>query len=80
MALIHRLSDAIALRIDRDAQGHPVIELEFRFIRYRLIIDDKKKGEKLRSLLDIILKPTEVAAGRPMMPKFYKEQSTNDAP
>lgn len=74
MALVHRVSDVINMRIDKDAKGYPVIELELRFIRYRLVIDDQKKGERLLGFLKGILewKGDDEEVEKVERPKFYK--------
>lgn len=62
------------MHIEKDASGWPVIEIEFRFIRYRLVVDDQKFGEQLRSLLDIVLSPKSRVVGEKLeMPRFYKK-------
>jgi len=74
MALQHRISDANQVRIDVDPNGTPVIEIEFKFIRYRLMIDDKKKAEKLLAVLESILSQDDhEVEGPAAMPNFYKK-------
>ena len=73
-ALTHKVSDAIHMRIDKDVKGWPVIEIEFKFVHYRLVIDNQKTGEKLQELLGIILNPkSRTDAEQIERPKFYKE-------
>jgi len=73
MALIHRISDAIHLHTDTDKSGNPVIEIEFRFVRYMLVIDDKTKAEKLFELLKQVLSKGGVEPKKDL-PPFYKTQ------
>ena len=72
MALQHNIADANQMRMDVE-KGNPVIEIQFRFVRYRLVIDDDKWGWKLHELIEQALK---TSSGQPAedtkMPKFYK--------
>lgn len=75
MALQHRLSDAVTMRIDRDLQtGHPVIEIEFRYIRYRLVADDDGATRKLRDLINLILSPAKGEKEKVTLPSFYRDK------
>ena len=74
MALIHHVSDAINMRIEKDGQGWPVIEIEFKFVRYRLVIDDQVKGQKLKDLIDTVLNPaSRTKTEKQGLPQFYKD-------
>jgi hypothetical protein len=73
MALTHNVSDTIHIKLEKNKQGYPVIEMEFKFVRYRLVVDDQKKGEKIKKLLDEILDPAAREPSEKMeIPKFYK--------
>jgi len=73
IALTHNVSDTIHIKLEKNKQGYPVIEMEFKFVRYRLVVDDQKKGEKIKELLDEILNPASREEGERMeIPKFYK--------
>ena len=73
IALTHNVSDTIHIKLEKNKQGYPVIEMEFKFVRYRLVVDDQKKGEKIKELLDEILNPDSREEGERMeIPKFYK--------
>lgn len=73
MALTHAVSDIIHVKLDKTKQGFPVIEMEFKFVRYRLVIDDQAKGEQIKKLLDDILDPAARVKGEKLeLPKFYK--------
>lgn len=75
MALQHRLSDAVAMRIDHDPQtGHAVIEIEFRYVRYRLVTDDDGATKKLRDLINLILSPVKGEQEKISYPRFYKDK------
>ena len=74
MALVHKISDANSIRIDVDPKGNKVIEIEFKFIRYRMTIDNKEKAEKLKVVLDNILSEDKQEVEAPAMPKFYKKK------
>ena len=73
MALNHQISDAVNMRIDADPQGNPVLELEFKFLRYRIAIDDKEKGLKLFELLKLVLSTGGEEPDK-RMPSFYKKK------
>jgi len=78
IALSHKISDAVTMRIDKDQAGFSVIEIEFKFIRYRLTIDDMRNGEKLSGLLSLILRSREkgeIDDGR--LPSFYKSKEVS---
>lgn len=69
----HRISEAMRMAIDHH-EGFPVVEIEFKFFRYRLIIDDKENGEKLQKMLVEILKDQKEMKGDEIqLPKFYKD-------
>jgi len=73
MALTHSVSDIIHIKLDKNKQGFPVIEMEFKFVRYRLVIDDQKKGQEIKDLLEEILNPAERVQGeKNELPQFYK--------
>ena len=73
-ALTHQVSEIIHIKLDKNKQGYPVIEMEFKFIRYRLVIDDQKKGEEIKELLEEILNPAERIQGEKIpLPNFYKK-------
>jgi len=75
MALQHRLSDAVSMRLDREHQtNNPIIEIEFRFIRYRLVVDDKASAEKLRDLLNMTMAPAMEKKEAVELPKFYRNR------
>lgn len=76
MALEHRLSDAIKMHLDTDSNANPVLEITFKYIRYRLTIDDMDKLEKMNELLSIANTPRN-AVEEPARPKFYKDDSDN---
>lgn len=74
MALQHRVSDAVNMRIDTEQSTNtPVIEIEFKFIRYRLVVDDTEKAEKLYELLTMVLSKGGEAPKRDL-PAFYKKK------
>jgi hypothetical protein len=74
LAIQHKVSDANKMRIDYEGR-YPVIEIEFRFIRYRLVIDDVQWATELAGLLQQTLKPSPAVKGeRPRLPKLYKDK------
>lgn len=74
MALTHQVSEIIHIKLDKNKQGYPVIEMEFKFIRYRLVIDDQKKGQEIKDLLEEILNPAErIKSEKIPLPNFYKK-------
>lgn len=74
MALQHKISDSITSELLETDEKIPVLEINFRYIKYRLVFDDRIKGLKI---LELIKKATEIpVADRkapPQMPKFYKK-------
>jgi len=75
MALQHKLSDAINLRIDYDGK-QSVIEIEFKFVRYRIVIDDVDKGNKLLDLLQLVLQTQSMTSTLQSnkLPDFYRKK------
>ena len=72
-AIQHKISDTVRMHIDREGK-HPVIEIEFRFIRYRLMIDDIKWSKELLKLIDEVSKPELQQKGeKVVLPSFYKQ-------
>jgi hypothetical protein len=73
MALSQKLSDVIDMRIDVDQPtGRPVVEIEFRFVRYRLVVDDQSQAERLMKLVKLAMDETVAAASeKPKLPRFY---------
>jgi hypothetical protein len=73
MALNHKISDVLNIRTDTDDKGHRVIEMELKFIRYRLIIDDFSKAEELSdTLVSILSEDKESKKQKQQLPKFYR--------
>lgn len=73
-AIQHKISDTVKMHID-DSGKHPVVEIEFRFIRYRLMIDDLKWTKELLKLIDEVSKPEMKKKGeKPTLPRFYKSK------
>lgn len=72
--MTNKLSDAVAMRIDKDPNTPwPVVEIEFRFVRYRLVIDNRENAEKLINLIDMVMRPDEKVSENQPLPHFYKE-------
>lgn len=73
MPFEYRLSNLVDASVQEDINGMKVIELEFRFARYRLVLDDKEKTQKLMEMfLGKIVWPKEEQEKAPVkMPKFY---------
>lgn len=77
MALQHKLSDAVSIELDEN-DSSKVIEIEFKFIRYRLVLDDFEKSEQLLKILqEAKIQPHNVVE-TPSLPKFYKETKQNE--
>lgn len=55
MALTQRTSDIIEVKKDINMDGWPVLELEFRYVRNRLVIDDAESARKMIELLHEII-------------------------
>lgn len=60
------------MKVEQDVLLHkPVISIEFKFVHYRLVIDDNEKAELLMKLIRDSLEPEEKKVDRPKLPKFY---------
>jgi hypothetical protein len=74
MPLKYKISDAINMFIDSDA-NNPLVEIEFKFVRYQLILDDPVKAAQLATLIREILSKKPQPKGEEMrMPKFYSKR------
>ena len=75
MPLSYNISKASSIKID-EQDGHPVLEIEFPFVRYRLMLDDFEKAEEMANLIvEAIaegLKGKEETE-RLAMPRFYSK-------
>ena len=50
MAMTNKLSEVVKTFIDKEPGKFPVVEIEFKFMRYRLTIDNIDIAEKLKEL------------------------------
>ena len=72
--LQYKLSDAVTMHIDRDPSNFPVIEIEFKFVRYRLVIDDEQKASELQQLiLEILSNKPKPKTEEVRLPQFYSK-------
>jgi hypothetical protein len=73
--LQYRISDVVHMRIDEDEHdGSPVIEMEFKFVRYRLVLDDPIHTEELRKMIaEILLTKPKEPGEKVELPKFYRK-------
>jgi hypothetical protein len=78
MALQHKLSDAISIKIEENENSSKSIEIEFKYIRYKLLLDDFEKTEELIKLLNELRMEPINRVDEPKMPKFYKETRPNE--
>lgn len=77
MALQHKIGDAVNMRIDSE-HGVPVIEIQFKFVRYRLVMDNEQWGWKLQELIEMTLnRGKRVVEDTRKMPTFYKNAKSN---
>ena len=77
LALQHKLTDALNMRIEHDPSlNKPVVAIEFKFVHYRLVIDDNDKAELLMKLIRDSLEPDEKKVDRPKLPKSYTKGGT----
>jgi len=76
IALQHKLSDAIRMHnATSEKTNQPMIEIEFKFVRYQLIVDDVEVGKKLLELLKTAVEiPQDQQVKGPKMPVFYKNK------
>lgn len=74
MAMTNKLSEVVKTFIDKEPGKFPVVEIEFKFMRYRLTIDNIDIAEKLKELIqeaiDAQVKPEKKEV---KLPKFYKD-------
>ena len=75
-----RMSDIIHVHLDEDqVTGYPVVEIKFKFVRYRLIMDDRQNAFALRSAIDEVLKLTRKGEEETKkLPPFYKGKPTKE--
>ena len=74
MALQYKLSDALDIVLTKDPISFkPVIMIEFKFVHYRLVVDDEQKAVLLYKLLQEALKPQGRKENKVKLPRFYKE-------
>lgn len=61
-------------KLDVDPQGQPILEMEFKFVRYRLVIDDISRAEEIIDILKLVVNHNKNAkpAKKEELPKFYK--------
>lgn len=78
MALQHKLSDAVSIDLDENDNSHKVIEIEFKFIRYRLVLDDFEKTEQLLKILQQVKIQPHNIVDPPKFPTFYKETKQHE--
>ena len=75
MPFRYRLSDIVKMDIVEE-KGVKVIELEFRFARYQLILDDEENSKKLIEMIigKIVWPKKEVEEKTAVkMPRFYSK-------
>jgi hypothetical protein len=73
MAISNKTSDMLNIRIEHDPEGTPVIEMDFTFVRYRLVIDNKERAEQFAAaLLEASADRAPTATPVKPLPKFYK--------
>jgi len=78
----YRMSDLVEMWISEE-QGVKIIELEFKFARYRLFLDDEEKTKAFIEMLmgKIVWPEKEVAEKTKVkMPTFYHKQPKGDSP
>lgn len=74
MAVEPRISEVVEMYIDW-AKKHPVIELRFQFLRYRIHIDNKEKAEEFATLLIKSTEPKATVTEDPAkLPNFYRRE------
>lgn len=73
MAIQHKISDTVKMHVDWEGR-YPVVEIEFRFIRYRLMIDESKWALTLAELLTKAGQPELKKKGEELkLPRLYKD-------
>jgi hypothetical protein len=72
----YKLSEMINASVQEAIDGTKVIELEFRFARYRLVLDDPEKTQKLMELFlgKIVWPDKEEVQADTKLPRFYRNK------
>lgn len=73
MALSYPISKAVSVKSD-EKDGVVTAIVEFRYVDFRLELDDPKKILELRGILDRALLPKDSPGERVVLPKFYKDR------
>jgi len=78
MAVEPRISEVVEMYIDW-SKKHPIVELRFQFLRYRLHIDSKEKAEEFATLLIKAAQPSAKIQEDPAkLPSFYRKDSSGE--
>ena len=72
IAFEYSISQAIDIKVTKDELNHSVIEIQFKYVRFLLKLDDKIKTEKLLVLLGESFKRKEYYKEEVKIPKLYK--------
>lgn len=73
MAFEHYISKAVDIELTKDELGNDVLELQFKYVRFVLHLDDKIKADKIRDLLGATMREEETEKEPVKMPKMYKD-------
>ena len=66
------------MKLEQDLLLHkPVVSIEFKFVHYRLVVDDTEKAELLIKLIRDSLEPEDEKVDKPKLPKFYVRGKDN---
>lgn len=68
------MSDANLIHAEVTPEGKPVVEIEFKFIRYRLVLDDEQKSRELLACLRQALAPKPEEKKAVKLPHFYRDK------
>ena len=77
MPMIQRLSDIVDMRVTKNDKSQQVLEIQSRFIKIQLIVDDLPKAKQLEALIKEVANPVLQQRGEAQpLPKFYKNKKS----
>jgi hypothetical protein len=74
MSFDYDISKAIDIELDKDESNNPIIRLEFRYVTFKLKLDDKIKTQRLLEMLTGTVIPKKKAKKEVTLPKMYKSE------
>ena len=79
MPMIQRLSDIVEMRITKNERSQQVLEIQSRFIKLQLVVDDLQKAKQLEALIKEVANPVLQQKGETQkLPRFYKNKKSEE--